>query len=242
MRTLITKELKNFLLSPIGLILVSFYLLTNSLILVYFETTYSLVKTNLIDINSFFELSPWILLIIIPSICMRTFSEEISNGTFEILITKPVSLKTILLSKYFSTQLIIILCFLFCFPYFLFINDLIDSDSSLDIRVVFFGFISLILLSSVFIFISIYVSSKFKSQFNVFLISFLLCLFDYYIINIISEYIDNISLYNFINNIGVQIHYQRLSVGIINIYDITYFILNIILFYFLGLKSISKIR
>ena len=87
-----------------------------------------------------------------------------------------------------------------------------------------------------------YVSLKFKSQFNVFLISFLICLFDYYIINIISEYIDNISLYNFINNIGVQIHYQRLSVGVINIYDITYFILNIILFYFLGLKSISKIR
>ena len=242
MKTLIIKEFKNFFLSPIGFILVSFYLLINSLILVYFETNYNLVKSNFIDINSFFELSPWILIIIIPSICMRTFSEEISNRTFEILITKPISLKTILLAKYFSIQLIIILCFLLCFPYFLFVNDLIDSNSSLDIRVIFSGFISLTLLSSVFIFISIYISLKFKSQFNVFLISFLICLIDYYIINIISENVNNISLFNFINNIGIQTHYQRLSVGIINLNDITYFILNIFLFYCMGLKSLKKIR
>lgn len=241
MRALIIKELKNFFLSPIGLILVSFYILTNSLILVYFETNYNLVKSNIIDINSFFELSPWILIIIIPSICMRTFSEEISSGTFEILITKPISIKKILLAKYLSVQLIIILCFLLCFPYFLFVNNLIDSDSSIDIGVIFFGFISLTLLSSVFIFICIYISLKFKSQFNILVISFLICLIDFYIINLISEYTNNISLYNFINNIGIKIHYQRLSLGIINIYDIGYFILNIFLFYFMGIKSLKKI-
>ncbi|MBK77725.1 MAG: hypothetical protein CMC88_01170 [Flavobacteriaceae bacterium] len=242
MRAIIIKELKSFFLSTIGLILICSYLLINSLILVFFETNYNLIKFNLIDLNSFFKLSPWILLFIIPSICMRNFSEEISNGTLEILITKPISLAKILLAKYFSVQFIIIFCFLLCIPYLLFVNNLISSKSNIDTGVIFFGFIALTLLSSVFILISTYVSLRFKSQFNVFLVSFLICFFDYYLINVISEYSSNSNLYNFINNIGIQIHYQRLSLGIINSYDISYFILNIFLFYLIGLKSIKKMK
>ena len=242
MRTLILKELKSYFFSPIVHIIIGFYLLINSFILLFFDTNYNIIKSNFIDINSFFELSPWILLIIIPSICMRTFSEEISNGTIEILITKPISLTKILLGKYLSIQFLIIFCFLLCTPYFLIANNLINSDSNIDLGVIFFAFISLILLSSVFILISICVSLRFKTQFSIFLVSFLICFIDYYLINLISEYSNNSSLYSFINNIGIQIHYHRLSIGIINLNGITYFVLNLFLFFFIGLKSMKNIK
>ena len=240
MRTLIIKELKNYFYSPIGYILISFFLLCNSLILFFFETNYNFIKSNFIDLNSFFEISPWLLIIIIPSICMRSFSEEISNGTIEILITKPISIPKILLGKYFSVQFLIIICFFLCIPYFFLINNIITSDSIIDLGVLFFSFISLILLSSVFILISICVSLKVKTQFGIFIISFLICFFDYYLINIISELIDNKFLYNFFNKIGIQMHYKNLSVGIINLNDIIYFILNIFLLILIGIKSIKK--
>ena len=240
MRTLIIKELKNYFYSPIGYILISFFLLCNSLILFFFETNYNFIKSNFIDLNSFFEISPWLLIIIIPSICMRSFSEEISNGTIEILITKPISIPKILLGKYFSVQFLIIICFFLCIPYFFLINNIITSDSIIDLGVLFFSFISLILLSSVFILISICVSLKVKTQFGIFIISFLICFFDYYLINIISELIDNKFLYNFFNKIGIQMHYKNLSFGIINLNDIIYFILNIFLLIIIGIKSIKK--
>ena len=240
MRTLIIKELKNYFYSPIGYILISFFLLCNSLILFFFETNYNFIKSNFIDLDSFFEISPWLLIIIIPSICMRSFSEEISKGTIEILITKPISISKILLGKYFSVQFLIIICFFLCIPYFFLINNIITSDSSIDLGVLFFSFISLILLSSVFILISICVSLKVKTQFGIFIISFLICFFDYYLINIISELIDNKFLYNFFNKIGIQMHYKNLSVGIINLTDIIYFILNIFLLILIGIKSIKK--
>ena len=240
MRTLIIKELKNYFYSPIGYILISFFLLCNSLILFFFETNYNFIKSNFIDLNSFFEISPWLLIIIIPSICMRSFSEEISKGTIEILITKPISIPKILLGKYFSVQFLIIICFFLCIPYFFLINNIITSDSIIDLGVLFFSFISLILLSSVFILISICVSLKVKTQFGIFIISFLICFFDYYLINIISELIDNKFLYNFFNKIGIQMHYKNLSVGIINLNDIIYFILNIFLLIIIGIKSIKK--
>ncbi len=242
MRTLIIKELKSYFFSPVGHILIGFYLLINSLILIFFETNYNIIKSNFIDVNSFFELSPWILLIIIPSICMRVFSEEISNGTIEVLITKPISLTKILLGKYLSIQFVIVFCFMLCTPYLLMANNLINSDSNIDLGVIFFAFISLILLSSVFILISICVSLRFKTQFSIFLVSFLICFIDYYLINLISEYSNNSSLYSFINNIGIQIHYHRLSIGIINLNDIAYFILNLFLFFLIGLKSMKKIK
>ena len=240
MRTLIIKELKNYFYSPIGYILISFFLLCNSLILFFFETNYNFIKSNFIDLNSFFEISPWLLIIIIPSICMRSFSEEISKGTIEILITKPISIPKILLGKYFSVQFLIIICFFLCIPYFFLINNIITSDSIIDLGVLFFSFISLILLSSVFILISICVSLKVKTQFGIFIISFLICFFDYYLINIISELIDNKFLYNFFNKIGIQMHYKNLSFGIINLNDIIYFILNIFLLILIGIKSIKK--
>ena len=171
---------------------------------------------------------------------MKSFSEEISKGTIEILITKPISIPKILLGKYFSVQFLIIICFFLCIPYFFLINNIITSDSSIDLGVLFFSFISLILLSSVFILISICVSLKVKTQFGIFIISFLICFFDYYLINIISELIDNKFLYNFFNKIGIQMHYKNLSVGIINLNDIIYFILNIFLLILIGIKSIKK--
>ena len=171
---------------------------------------------------------------------MRSFSEEISKGTIEILITKPISIPKILLGKYFSVQFLIIICFFLCIPYFFLINNIITSDSSIDLGVLFFSFISLILLSSVFILISICVSLQVKTQFGIFIISFLICFFDYYLINIISELIDNKFLYNFFNKIGIQMHYKNLSLGIINLNDIIYFILNIFLLILIGIKSIKK--
>ena len=55
MRTLIIKELKSYFFSPVGHILIGFYLLINSLILIFFETNYNIIKSNFIDVNSFFE-------------------------------------------------------------------------------------------------------------------------------------------------------------------------------------------
>ncbi len=241
MRALVIKELKNYFFSPIGYILITFFILCNSLILFFFETNYNFIKANFIDINSFFEISPWLLIIIIPSICMRTFSEETSNGTIEILITKPISLSKILLGKYISVQFLIIFCFLLCTPYFFVINNLLASDSSIDFIVLIFSFISLILLSSVFILICICISLNIKTQFGIFLVSFLICFFDYYLINVIAELFDNSFLYNFFNKIGIQMHYKNLSLGIIYFNDIIYFALNIFLFFLIGIKSLKKI-
>jgi hypothetical protein len=41
--------------------------------------------------DKFFELSPWILLLLIPAITMRSLSDEFRTGTFEILQTKPLA-------------------------------------------------------------------------------------------------------------------------------------------------------
>jgi len=60
---------------------------------------------------------------------MRALSEEISNRTLEKLITKPISLTIILISKYLSIQLIIIFCFLLSIPYFLVLINLMESQN-----------------------------------------------------------------------------------------------------------------
>jgi ABC-2 type transport system permease protein len=51
----------------------------------------------------------WVLMFLIPAISMRSLSDEFKSGTFELLITKPISSLKIVLGKYFAILIILLL-------------------------------------------------------------------------------------------------------------------------------------
>src|SRR5690349_13009475 len=92
------KELRQFFSSLTGYIAIIVFLLANGLMLFVF-------KDNILDfgyatLDRFFELAPWILLLLIPAITMRSFADEFKGGTFEILQTRPLSQWQIVGGKY----------------------------------------------------------------------------------------------------------------------------------------------
>ena len=85
------RELRFFFSSPIGYLVIGTYLIVNSLLLWFFDTPFSILNSGFGDFTPFFEISPWLFLILIPTLCMRSFSEEIASGTFELMLTKPLA-------------------------------------------------------------------------------------------------------------------------------------------------------
>ena len=84
------KELQQFFSNLTGYIAIILFLLVNGLFL------FVLKDSNIFDfgyasLDNFFDLAPWIMIFLIPSITMRSISEEIKSGTFEILRTKPIT-------------------------------------------------------------------------------------------------------------------------------------------------------
>ena len=83
------KELRQFFSSLTGYIAIIVFLLVNGLVLFVFDE--NILDFGYATLDRFFQLAPWILLLLIPAITMRSFSEEFKTGTYEILQTRPLS-------------------------------------------------------------------------------------------------------------------------------------------------------
>src|SRR6202000_3497075 len=95
------KELRQFFSSLTGYIAIIVFLLLNGVLLFVFPNT-NILDFGYTTLDKFFELAPWILLLLIPAITMRSFSDEFKAGTYEILQTKPLSRWKLVTGKYFG--------------------------------------------------------------------------------------------------------------------------------------------
>lgn len=107
MLAVIKKELKSYLLSPIGYIFIGLFLLMFSL-LFYGSTFYS--RTMYFQ-YAFYNAST-IITFLIPVLTMRMFAEERKNGTEQLLLTSPRSLVSIVLGKFIAAIIIVLLAVL----------------------------------------------------------------------------------------------------------------------------------
>ena len=74
------KELRQFFSSLTGYIAIIFFLLLTGAIL--FVLPDNIFDFGYATLDKFFQTAPWILLVLIPAITMRSFSEEFKTGTF----------------------------------------------------------------------------------------------------------------------------------------------------------------
>ena len=94
---ILKKELKDYFISPIAYIVISIFLVVTGW---FFFATFFLF--NQADLRNFFNLLPIIFSFIIPAITMRLFSEELNVGSYEILLTLPVTPGDIIFGKYLA--------------------------------------------------------------------------------------------------------------------------------------------
>ena len=102
MFAILKKEINSFFASPIGYLVIAVFLLLNGLFLWLFKGDFNILDNGFADLSSFFLISPWIFIFLIPAVTMRSFSDEKKQGTLELLLTKPVSHLQIVLGKYFG--------------------------------------------------------------------------------------------------------------------------------------------
>src|SRR6195952_84147 len=102
------KELRQFFSSLTGYIAIIVFLLMNGLLLFVFPGT-NIFDFGYATLANFFELAPWILLLLIPAITMRSFSEEFRTGTYEILQTRPLSRWQIVNGKFLGSLMVVVI-------------------------------------------------------------------------------------------------------------------------------------
>lgn len=220
------KDLKDYFYSPIAYIIISIFILISGWF--FFSTFFILNQASLRD---FFELLPITMSFIVPAITMRSFSEEFSIGSYEILATFPVKLTDIIFGKFLA------LC---CFMFFMLLPTLffpisISFIGKLDWGPVICGYIGAFLLGISYASIGLFASSLTKNQINAFIIGSLIC--------ILLSLMDKLLLFmpesvvTFFNYLSSNFHFQNFSKGLFDIRDVIYFFS--IIFIFLYATNIS---
>ena len=110
MKAIFLKEISSFFGTLIGYIVVGVFLVFSGLVM--WVMTTSVFEYSYANMDSFFIMAPFLFVFLIPAITMRSFSEESQQKTLELLFTKPLTVKDILLGKYFANLSLVILALL----------------------------------------------------------------------------------------------------------------------------------
>ncbi len=232
------KELRQFFSSLTGYIAIIVFLLVNGLMLFVFED--NILDFGYATLDRFFELAPWVLLLLIPAITMRSFAEEFKTGTFEILQTRPLSRQQIVWGKYLGSLVVVLIALLPTIVYFFSIQQL-SANEGIDTGATIGSYIGLFFLAAVFTAIGICTSSFTNNAVVAFITSLIACALLYYGFSAISRmpgFAGGADYY--IEMIGIDFHYRSISRGVIDSRDVIYFISVVFLFLLLTGRNLIK--
>lgn len=226
MVAIIKKEITAFFSSTIGYLVIGLFLVVNGLFLWVFAGDYNILDAGFADLSPFFELAPWILLFLIPTVTMRAFSEELRLGTLELLFTKPISLWDLVLGKYLASLSLLVIALLPTVLYVYTISALGNPPGNWDVGSTVGSYIGLLLLASAYCAIGVFASTLSENQIVAFLVAVLLCFFLYYGF----EGLSGLGTPSFVEYFGMKSHYNSVARGVLDTRDMLYFLSMAVLF------------
>ncbi len=173
------REVLSFFVSPVAYFVITGFLLLGAYfffnLLAYFNlviTRYNAMpyhspgqpspNLNQWVLEPFFQTMILILVFLIPLLTMRILAEERRSGTFELLLTSPLSVFEIVMGKFLSLFFTVaLMCsFLFIFPLLLWLF----GDPGPEVMPMFSGFLAVILSGLAFASVGMAVSSFTENQ------------------------------------------------------------------------------
>lgn len=233
------KEWQQFFSSLTGYIAVVVFLLLNGLFLFVFPDT-SILDFGYATLGGFFDLAPWILLFLVPTVTMRSIAEEYRAGTFELLKTMPLTPGQVVWGKFFGAVGIVVTALLPTVIYAFSIQAL-SVTGGIDIGATIGSYIGLVLLGSVFTAIGVCTSSYTSNTVVAFIAGAFVCFLLYNGFEAISKlpvFLAGADYY--IEMLGINFHYRSISRGVVDIRDLVYFIGMILLFLSITRRNLSK--
>lgn len=170
------REMRSYFTTSTG-----YVFLAISLALSGFMLGFTTLMMGTSDTSTYFAMMLFMLLIFLPILTMKMFSEEKRTKTEQLLLTAPISTTSMVLGKFFAafTMFVISMAissinFLVVFRYA--VDDILLSSSGPNIAMLMGNMFALLLVGMVFIAIGMFVSSLTENQFASVLITIVILL------------------------------------------------------------------
>jgi ABC-2 type transport system permease protein len=207
------KEFAAYFISPIAYIVISVFLLVTGW---FFFMTFFL--QNQASLRDFFALLPITFSFVIPAVTMRLFSEELNVGSYEILLTMPVTFRDVILGKFMAAVAFVVAMLLPTLGYAITVSFL----GQLDWGPVIGGYAGAVLLGAAFSAIGLFASSITRNQIIAFIVSMAVC----FMLTLLDKMLFFLpqSMLSVMEYLGADFHFENISRGIIDSRDILYFL------------------
>ncbi|MCC3152222.1 gliding motility-associated ABC transporter permease subunit GldF [Hymenobacter sp. BT770] len=221
MLTILQKEFNAFLNSPVAYVVLGVFLIATGLFVWVFPDS-SVLDYGYADLQTLFNLAPWIFLFLIPAITMRTFAEEKKAGTIELLLTRPLTDGQIIGGKYLACFLLALLALIPTLLYYFSVYKLGNPEGNIDSAATVGSYLGLALLAAVFAAIGILASALTRDQIIAFLVAVVGCFLVYSGFDSLASVLEGGPAY-YVSQLGIAAHYRDLSKGLIDSRDLVYF-------------------
>lgn len=222
------REFSGYFRTPVAYVFLAVFLvLTTALtwFLANFFKTGKDIGYNDASLVTFFQFLPWVYLFLIPAVGMRLWSEEKRSGTWELLLTLPITTLQAVLGKYLAGFAFVALALLLTFPMPLTVAYLGDPDWG----PICTGYLGALLMGGAYLAVCSLCSSLTKNQVISFVISILIC-FILVVLgwNAFSDILFSLGLpvnvVDALANFSFISHFDAMQKGIIAMGDVTFFV------------------
>jgi ABC-2 type transport system permease protein len=223
MYSLFVKEIKTFLGSLIGYLVIAVFLLITGLFLWVFPGMYNIPDNGYATLEGLFLLAPWVYLFLVPAITMRSFADEKRSGTIEILLTHPITDFQLVSAKFLAGLVLVVFSLFPTLLWFFSVYLLGNPVGSIDVGATWGSFIGLFFLASIYVAIGVFASSLTDNQIVSFILAMALSFVFYLGFDFVSSSGVPFILEQILLWFSINTHYLSISRGVVDMRDMIYF-------------------
>lgn len=150
---IVRKEFDGFFASPAAWLFMGAFLVVALFVFFWAEAFFA---RNIADLKPLFEWMPVLLIFLVGTLSMRTWSEERRSGTVETLLTRPVATPTLVLGKFTANLGLVALALVLTLPLALSVATM----GPLDWGPVIGGYVASLFLASAYVAVGLFMSSR----------------------------------------------------------------------------------
>ncbi len=208
------RELRSYFVSAVGYVYLAIFIAIAALIFCY--TT---LQSYSLDVSTYFTVMLFVMMMTVPVLTMRLFSEERKQRTEQLLMTAPISVFSMVFAKYLAALTVFgVSVLVSSIPYLtLFLYGEPQSG------VIVGNIIAMFLVGSAFIAVGIFMSSLTENQLAA-AISTTGVLLAFLLLGFVNAYIDSYAIRSIISWVSVFNRYQNFTYGIFDFAALLYYI------------------
>ncbi len=233
MKSILKKEFATYFRSPLGYVFCAAYLLFSS---IYFQGILSYgVSDYFTDIYAGMR---YFVLLLIPILTMRLFSEERKHKTDQVLITSPVSITSIVLGKFFAAFIVYAGCVMFTLVFAVVMSLFVAPPWMLIIG----NIIGTLFYGATFIALGLFISSTTENQTVAAILTFTVNIILMLIDSIVPMFTNNKYAIAIVSWISFAERYDPFTIGVLDFSSLVYFLSVCAVFIFLTVRVIERRR